>query len=198
MEDQKQNIDTQNTLYRGKTIRTYTGQYVDVFDPKPETITLIDLGIGQAYENRWSNQNRVHYSVAQHACMVHDMLPDWMQRQSIFHDSSEGILGDLARPIKKCMPEFEKIENQLMEVIAKKYRFDWPKYPEVDLVDKAFMSLEHAAFMLSKNPSIMEPWTAEKALFEWLRRAINSLDSHPNIDDKTLPEILENTSIQKL
>ena len=175
-------MEVQDTLYNGNTIRTYTGQYVDVFNPDPNTFHLVDIAVGLAYENRWNNQNKFHYSVAQHSLLVADLVPDELQLHALFHDASDAYIGDLSRPIKKLCPEFQTIESTLMVNLASTFGFTWPKAQEVEDADKCVMRLEYLAMMVARNPQSLEhPFDADDAMWRWLERACKLLEL--NIDE---------------
>jgi hypothetical protein len=86
-------------------IEVSTGGFVDLYKPDPATLHLEDIARGMAYTCRYGGQIKRFYSVAEHACLVHDLLL-WMgtgvelQRAGLFHDAAEAYLGDVVAPLK--------------------------------------------------------------------------------------------------
>ena len=91
-------------LYAGEgVIRTYTGKYINVFDPDPEMIDIEDIAHSLSNTCRWGGHCRKFYSVAQHSVMVVDWLPvsdSKLRLAGLMHDATEAYLTDLSKPIK--------------------------------------------------------------------------------------------------
>ena len=95
------------------------------FDPTQAVETDIDiLDIAHALSmlSRANGHFWQFYSVAQHSlnCTMEadarGYLPK-VQLACLLHDASEAYIGDLTRPLKRHLPEFELIEHRLQETI---------------------------------------------------------------------------------
>lgn len=89
-------------------IETFTGRFVNVDNPEPESICLEDIAHALSQICRYGGHCRRFYSVAEHAVFVSKRLerrgePRHMQYAGLHHDDSEAFLGDIPRPIKPLL-----------------------------------------------------------------------------------------------
>lgn len=85
------------------SIETYSGHYLDYFNPRAEQIEIADIARGLAHTCRYAGQTTVYYSVAEHAVRVRDwVVADWpkLALAALHHDSHEAYLGDWPSPLK--------------------------------------------------------------------------------------------------
>lgn len=123
-------------------IRTFTGIYINVFNPKPEDICIEDIAHALSNLCRFSGHTVQFYSVAEHSIRVAELVEPQHKLAALLHDASEAYLLDIPTPIKSLFPEYSKAENKLMEVIAEKFGFEYPLPAEVKLADKAMLEFE--------------------------------------------------------
>lgn len=142
-----------DALYTGSTIRTFTGQYVNVFDPKPETIVIEDIAHALSQTCRFGGHTYIPYSVAQHSIEVSKLLPEAMQLTGLMHDATEAYMCDLPRPIKRHFPEYKEVEERLMQVIADKFKLTYPFPAELKKADKVMLEKEHDLIIRKRDPS---------------------------------------------
>ena len=64
-------------------IRTYTGEYLNFFDPQPEQISIESIAIGLARTPRFAGQCKNFYSVASHSMMVSDRIWELTQNKEM-------------------------------------------------------------------------------------------------------------------
>ena len=138
-----------------RAIRTYMGKDVDVFDTDPDSILIEDIAHALASICRFGGHTPYHYSVAEHSicCMLSVSCDNMLA--ALLHDASEAYLCDIPRPIKAEMPEYKKIEDKLMGVIAGKFGFQYPLHPEVKAVDEQMLSVEWDTMMIGRKPGIL-------------------------------------------
>lgn len=90
----------------GDWLLTHTGRSFYPIDPRPEEVELIDLGHSLALQCRWNGHVRFHYSIAQHAVAVAEVVatvhPE-LALAALHHDSPEAYIGDMARPWKRML-----------------------------------------------------------------------------------------------
>jgi uncharacterized protein len=130
-----------NKLYTERTIKTISGIYVDVFEPKPEMFVIEDIAHALSMIPRWGGHFPFFYSVARHSREV-SFRTKGDKLEALMHDASEAYLMDLPRPIKRNMPEYKAIEDGLMMVIAEKFGFQYPLSEETKRADKAELEEE--------------------------------------------------------
>lgn len=96
-------------------IELASGRYLDLVDPDPVDITLEDVAHALANTCRYAGHTRRFYSVAEHAVLVADRLAAMgalpaVVLAGLHHDDAEAFVGDVARPLKSLLPEFDVIE----------------------------------------------------------------------------------------
>lgn len=154
-------------------IRTHSGNLINVFDPDPDLITIGDIAHGLSHVCRFGGHTPRFYSVAQHSLMVSGMISssdlligtDRMRKlalEALLHDASEAYLGDMPTPIKAMLPEYQKAERRMQEVISLKFGVGWPFHRLVHVADAAALDLEFGMFEPGADVTYMGPGEAER------------------------------------
>lgn len=138
-------------LYTKDCIRTYTGLYMNVFEPTPEMICIEDIVHALSYMPRFGGHLPKFYSVAEHSLIASTFARPENKFEALCHDFSEAYLMDMPSPIKKRLGHYKEIEENLMHVIAKKFGFSWPMSEAVMAIDKKMVNLEWDELMLGKT-----------------------------------------------
>lgn len=140
---------TTENLYMPDCIRTFTGKYVNVFDPKPEMFVIEDIAHSLAMQPRFGGHLPIWYSVADH-CIggAISILPDHAY-DFLMHEAAEAYLLDLASPIKKRIPGYRKLEDGLLKVLSEVFGFRYPFTKPVKLHDKWMLEWEWEHMMLT-------------------------------------------------
>jgi uncharacterized protein len=107
--------------------RMLSGRRLDLIDPSPVDIEIIDIAHGLARLARWNGQTAgAHvFSVAQHSLLVLDIAsrlrPDLSaheQMLTLLHDSPEYVIGDMISPFKSIIGhDYKAIEERLLGAI---------------------------------------------------------------------------------
>lgn len=150
-------------LYTPNKIRTFTGKYIDPFDPDPDMICIEDIAHSLSMQPRFGGHLQVCYSVAEHciACSLGMKDPkDYLA--ALLHDASEAYLLDIPSPIKSRLPRYKEVEHNLMKVIAKKFGFEYPLSPEVNKMDVQQLEWEWDNLMIG-NPDLGIYYTSASA-----------------------------------
>ena len=156
-------------------IRTYSGLLINVFEPTIEMLSEVDIAHAQSHQCRWAGHIKKYYSVAQHSVLCARLASPKNKKAALFHDGSEAYLLDIPTPIKHRMPEYKLIENKLMEVIAKKFDFQYPFDPEIKVIDKEMLHLEWDSLVLGVKSFkdgreiTLRCWSPEEAKDNFLR-----------------------------
>lgn len=143
-------------LEAGRLIRTISGKYFDVFDPDPALIDIADIAHALSYQCRFGGHLPEFYTVAQHSFHVAQLCYPGNELAGLLHDASEAYLLDLPRPIKREIPKYKEIENNLMRVIATKFGFEFPFCQDVKDSDQEMLEIEWKLFIL-KTPVVRFP-----------------------------------------
>ncbi len=100
-------------------IELHSGAYFDVTAPDPRLILLDDIAHALSLTCRYGGHVKRFYSVAEHSCLVFellrhcqrkrwDALPDSdggreLSRAALLHDAAEAYLGDVVAPLKYAL-----------------------------------------------------------------------------------------------
>lgn len=136
----------------------------DIFNPDPSLIDINDIAHALSLTCRFGGHCRSFYSVAQHSVLV----AEWMYKNfspqkcamigmiGLLHDAAEAYVGDIPRPIKRSLINFDKMEFDILQMIYEKYGV-WDFYEEevfikpdsVQFVDDILLSTERRDLMKS-------------------------------------------------
>ena len=105
-------------------VETVSGKKVTFMDANPDDIDIHDIAYALANQCRFNGHCSQFYSVAEHSVAVASLLPKELQLAGLLHDAAEAYLGDIPSPIKQYLPDFNKIEDNLLDVILRKYDVD--------------------------------------------------------------------------
>jgi hypothetical protein len=169
-------------------IQTYSGRLFRPLDPDAGEIVIDDIVHALAHQCRFGGHSRTYYSVAQHSCLVADVVASRdgdrvARRWALLHDASEAYLVDLPHPLKHA--EFGALyraaEDKLMRAVCERFGLPPDPPPVVKDVDRAMLATERRALMapgfdwpeLSGVESLeveIDPWQPEDAVYEFLER----------------------------
>lgn len=155
--------------YSENSIRTFTGKVFDIKILDPKSICIEDIAHALAFTPRFGGHLKEFYSVAQHSILVSNLLENTDQElAALLHDASEAYLGDVPSPIKKLLPDYKVLENNLSKVLAKKFKIKYPYHPLIKEADKNLLSLEWDSFFM--NVGLLDYWTPEFAKAKFLEK----------------------------
>lgn len=107
--------------------RMLSGRRLDILDPSPVDVELVDIAHGLARVARWNGQTRGDYpfSVAQHSVLVLEIFSAMMPEANatarlyaLLHDAPEYVMGDIISPFKAAMGgNYKEVENRLLGAI---------------------------------------------------------------------------------
>lgn len=112
---------------RAPWILTHSGAEVDLLEPEAEQISAHDIAHHLSLLCRFAGATRNFYSVAQHSCLVLDIVtkqsdctPLTMQ-WAILHDAHEAFIGDISTPMRRAIADFTQCGDVIREMSL---RFD--------------------------------------------------------------------------
>ena len=107
--------------------RMLSGRRLDLLDPSPIDIEILDIAHGLARVSRWNGQTKGTFplSVAQHSVLVEKIMalnaPKMEQRwrlAALLHDAPEYVIGDMISPFKYALGGiYRDIESRLEAAI---------------------------------------------------------------------------------
>jgi len=147
-------------------IQTRSGAMVNVLRLEQDTVLLEDIGHALATTNRFNGHTYAPYSVAQHSVLMAQMMnSDHDRLWALLHDAPEAYMGDLAKPIKDGLPDFQLIEEDMMEVITGMFGLSIEMPATVKEADKRIFVTEVRDLMA--DPTKFKEWgVVEPYLFE--------------------------------
>jgi hypothetical protein len=140
-------------------IVTVFGNVVDIERLTPRDIDIKTIAHALSNLCRWGGHTDRFYSVAQHSVIVANLCcdpndePD-LYRCALLHDATEAYLVDLPRPIKHAMPDYQRLESLVWEVIAEAFGLPRQMPPEVERADRLALRWE-AESLFPQTPAIL-------------------------------------------
>lgn len=150
-------------LFVGDSIKTFSGLYMNVFEPTEDMICIEDIAHGLSNICRFAGHTPQFYSVAQHSVLCARQAPKDYKLQALMHDASEAYLLDMPRPIKRRLPEYKRIEDNLMRVIAQKFNIPYPLDSVIKKVDMDMLQHEYDSMMKDDRNGKVYYWTPKLA-----------------------------------
>jgi hypothetical protein len=139
----------------GNTIRLRSGKYLDLLNPKPSDFEFADIAGGLSKICRFGGQCEFFYSVAEHSyhCATvakEDGLSIEDQRAVLMHDAAEAFIGDVVKPLKIALPDYEIIETIMEECIVSRFDLGNTPLAFIKEIDQAMLIAERRR-MFSKD-----------------------------------------------
>lgn len=138
-------------LYTPDCIRTFTGIYMNVFEPTLEMICIEDIAHALSYQCRFAGHLPIYYSVAQHSVLTSQRVDQKHKIAALLHDASEAYLMDIPSPIKKRLANYKEIEDKLMLLISQKFGFKLPLHDDIKEADNFMLQWEWSTLMLKEK-----------------------------------------------
>ncbi len=141
-------------------IQTFTGRRFDLLNPLPEQVSFDDIAHHLARTARFNGATRDFYSVAQHSCLVSDLLPPKLKLVGLLHDATEAYVGDWTRPLKISMRQLgsdaaDVINDRVAAAIGAALGVELVTLPEaVKHADNVMLATERRDLM----SAVPEPW----------------------------------------
>jgi uncharacterized protein len=127
-------------------IMLHSGSIFDLANPEASEIKVEDIAHGLAHTCRFAGQCKAFYSVAEHSVLVSQIVLQ-AGLAALFHDAAEAFVGDMSRPLKQLLPEYNKIEKRIERTIFHRFGIEWPAPAEVKTADYSVMAAEQRALM---------------------------------------------------
>jgi len=170
-------IPIKDPLYTFRSIRTVSGKYIDVFEPKEDDILIEDIAHALSNQCRFGGHLLWYYSVAQHSWQCSKLADQENKLAALMHDASEAYLLDIPSPIKRQLANYKELEDNLMKIIAKKFGFQYPFHPQIKEIDKYMLELEWERLMLGNEVTIdlipTSPEMSKRLFIEEYRKLSN-------------------------
>jgi hypothetical protein len=157
----------------GPQIMLASGNWFDFKDPWNSEFTIEDIAQGLSNLCRYAGQCRQFYSVAEHSLQVAALVPEY-PLEALLHDAAEAFLGDITRPLKQLLPDFQRIEREIEAVIQYRFRLDSRARDVVKKADLRVLAAEQAQIM----PLGTDEWISAAGV---VPASINICHIHPEV-----------------
>ena len=180
--------------YVGPSIQMSSGAYFDFI--KPETTPLAVEDVAHALSNicRFTGHVRSFYSVAQHAYLVSHCVREGYEFWGLHHDDAESVLGDVATPLKRLLPDYKAIEKRVEHAFMVHLGLEETDSTKIIVkhADLTMLATEKRDLMPSHQPgdspwliikdipaltTIIKPWSPTKARRKYLQRHYELVDA---------------------
>lgn len=110
------------------TIAIGHGRFFDYRNPTPDQIFIEDIAKALSNQCRY-NGHCNFYSVAEHSVNCATLAlecgyPQYIQFHALMHDAAEAYTGDMPKPLKLMMPEFQAIEAKIEKVVETTFKIN--------------------------------------------------------------------------
>ena len=161
--------DTLSALYTPNSIRMYSGTFVNLLDPDPDTLLIEDIAQALSVIPRFGGRTHAFYSVAQHSVDVYWRAHPSYALQALMHDASEAYLGDIPSPLKRLLPGYRRIEERFERVLATKFGYAFPYHRDVHTKDRDALEFEWKTVVINGTRDHVNCWSPARARREFLR-----------------------------
>jgi hypothetical protein len=173
------------------SIQLQSGVFYDFLEPEKTPIDPADIASGLSKLCRCTGQVLGYdiYSIAQHCSHAHDIAPQPLKFKALMHDSPEGVLGDIATPLKQLLVDYKIIETRVTNAFAKQFSLPATFEDEVKHIDLRMAATEKRDIM-PPGPwkmlegiepysfSVLPVWSPRRACEEWLSRFTKSYQDY--------------------
>ncbi len=143
---------------RGAWMQTFTGRKFFPMDPRPGDVDSIDIAHALSLICRYGGHARKYYSVAEHCVLMSYAVPEDHALWALLHDATEAYVGDMVRPLKHQLPEYQAAEARVMVAIAHRFGLGSTVMPKAVKDADNRILLDERAVVLGPSP---EPWEVE-------------------------------------
>ena len=89
--------------------------------------------------------------MAQHSVLVSCIVPEEHALQALLHDATEAYMGDMVKPLKDIMPEFQAMEEKLQKTIFRRFGVNEEMHPAVKDADMILLTTEQRDIMCNDD-----------------------------------------------
>ncbi|MCL6745088.1 HD family hydrolase [Kosakonia sp. R1.Fl] len=123
-------------------IRTYTGKKFDYLTATTDDIDIEDIANALSKVCRFNGHLPEFYSVAQHSVLCSRIVPVENAFEALMHDAAEAYVQDIPAPLKALLPDYQRIEALVDEMIRQKFGLPREHTPVVKYADLTMLATE--------------------------------------------------------
>jgi hypothetical protein len=176
-----------HTQHNDTCVVTCSGRILDLFNPRSDSIDMADIAHGLSLLSRFGGHALQFYSVAQHCCMVADLVPAEDRLAALLHAAPSAYLGEVIRPLQRLLPEFIHVETRLWKAISEHFGISTVEPDSVAMAKRIAAATERMDLLHAHMPEWallhgvtaldgpIEPWSSSEAQKQYLSRLIDEV-----------------------
>lgn len=156
-------------------IQTSSGKHFNVTAPDPHMVNADDIANALGKLCRFGGHTNLHYSVAQHCICVTEQLANHgysniVLLQGLLHDATEAYVVDIPSPLKRLLPDYQRIEEGVWCAVAAHFGIPAELHPAVKWADEELLRHEAQKYLeggpqgWGNPPRTMAPHSLRKSL----------------------------------
>ncbi len=102
-------------------IKTFSGKHFYYDRINKDDIDINDIAVSLSNICRFAGHLSHFYSVAQHAVLCSQLVPQEFAFEALMHDATEAYCQDIPAPLKRLLPDYKQMEEKIDAVIREKY-----------------------------------------------------------------------------
>lgn len=143
----------------GPWVQTRSGRAYPLLAPTTEDICIEDIAYSLAGLPRFNAHTKRSpagrlYTVGQHSVLASKIVAGEHAFEALMHDAAEAYVGDMTRPLRLCLPDFDLVEHITWLAIARKFGLPQKLSAEVKHADLVMLVTEKRD-LLGVSP---RPW----------------------------------------
>jgi len=141
----------------GSSIKTFSGAYFDLADPQVSAIDLYSIAVPLSRIPRFGGHSPLAYNVAEHCCLCVEVAKSEsasieLCQAVLMHDATEAFVGDVIKPLKMLLPEYDVIESRIENAIGLRFGIDFERYRDsIKRIDRMMLKREKMTFWPSDS-----------------------------------------------
>lgn len=135
----------------GPTIALRSGCYFSFASPQHSDFTIEDIAHGLSHICRFAGQTVKFYSVAEHCVHVSNIIGEGDQYVGLMHDAPEAFIGDVVKPLKNLLPDYQTIEDRVEAAVMERFSVPLPFPQTVKIADVEMLRCEKLQAMNNQD-----------------------------------------------